>query len=183
MECFVWWSDIFIPLISAFIGGGLTLLGVFLTIQHGNRCRNEEREKELKSQAKPILINYAAGRPDSKDAVVFQFSSSGKLESTCTLTGIIKNTDNGIAFVDKIVSGDITYLPIIDSTIDKNVVVRIVVSLADKREKLKGATMFVHDIYGNQYCYDMTYNTGEIRRSEILLGAAYEPKKNEGKRK
>ena len=35
--CYVIWSDIIIPLIAALIGGGLTLLGVVLTIKSENK--------------------------------------------------------------------------------------------------------------------------------------------------
>ena len=31
------WKDIIIPLISALIGGGLTLVGVIITIRHTNK--------------------------------------------------------------------------------------------------------------------------------------------------
>lgn len=55
MGCWVL-QYIVIPLVSALIGGGLTLVGVRATIKHGDKIRNDDHEWEMKIHAKPILI-------------------------------------------------------------------------------------------------------------------------------
>ena len=50
--CYVIWSDIIIPLIAALIGGGLTLLGVVLTI----KSENKKAKKEYLEKIRPFFI-------------------------------------------------------------------------------------------------------------------------------
>ena len=50
-------ADIIIPLLAAFIGGGMTLFGVKQTIRHENELRQEDYRRSQKQNAKPLLIN------------------------------------------------------------------------------------------------------------------------------
>ena len=177
MDYFQWVTDIIVPLLAALIGGGMTLIGVIITIRHDNKNREEDRKRELIQRAKPILINYAGHR--GAETTVLYFSESGKEEGGKTIFGSFKNTDNGILTVDKIVaaSGNLTYLPVAYSTVDKNTAFIIGITLANYKETFDGWTMYVHDIYDNPYCYRMKFN--EKRTSDasyiLLSGTIYSP--------
>jgi len=170
------WVSTFVPFLSASLGGLIALFGVVITIKHEDRQRKRYREEELKVQAKPIIINYSMQQVSEKAIATFPFSKSGEIESGETLTGIFKNTDNGIMFIDKIVSKDITYFPVADSVLDKNMPVRIVVQFADEHEIFHDYVMHVHDIYNNKYYYNLEYNKSELKFSELLVGQIQELK-------
>lgn len=51
-ECYSFWIDVFVPLISAIIGGGLTLLGVIWTIN----AENKKSKNEYLERIRPFLV-------------------------------------------------------------------------------------------------------------------------------
>ena len=63
------------------------------------------------------------------------------------LTALVKNTDNGIAFLDKISTHNVTYYPDKDSTMDKGSVAFIQFYLADKKEDLQEIVLHLHDLW------------------------------------
>ena len=54
--------DIVVPLLSAVIGGALTLLGVIKTLKNENKIIREERNEK----SKPVLINYMSSLEKQK---------------------------------------------------------------------------------------------------------------------
>lgn len=50
--CYIIWTDIIIPIIAALIGGGLTLIGVILTIQ----AEKKKAKKEYLEKIRPFFV-------------------------------------------------------------------------------------------------------------------------------
>lgn len=103
------WADILIPLIASLIGGGLTLIGVFLTIKWEKRKAKEEYlekirpffvlENEYPPDLSQTKIRKIYAKDDSmgdvmQDQIVFHWSSlllSNQSESVCMLSYIKVN--------------------------------------------------------------------------------------------
>ena len=68
----------------------------------------------------------------------------------------VKNSDNGIAVVKKVITDKHTYIPTVGNVINKNCITGLNIFLVDKSETMHGWKMFIEDIYGNEYCYLMT---------------------------
>lgn len=176
MGCWVL-RDIVIPLVSALIGGGLTLVGVRATIKHGDKTRNDDHEREMKMQAKPILVNFPPEQDPIAHATTFSFSAPGDSTKTHSMRAIVKNTDNGIAFLDKITSHNATYYPGKNCTMDKGTVAFLEFFPADRKEDLQDITLHLHDLYGNSYRYGLelvdTIRTGS-KHVNLSLGSMSE---------
>ena len=155
MGCWVL-RDIVIPLATALIGGGLTLLGVLVTIKHGDKVRMDDNKREAIIQAKPILINFPPEQDPIAHATTFSFSAPGDSVKAHSCRAIVKNTDNGIAFLDSITSHNAIYYPEKNnSTMDKGTVAFLEFFPADQKEDLQDIKLHLHDLYGNPYCYDL----------------------------
>ena len=163
--CSSWLSDIIMPLLSAGIGGLVTWLGVKTTLKNENQAIKEERIEK----SKPILINHTCAFDGEEDVMPkYTFASDGN-ESKACIRGIFKNTDCGIAFIDKITTEKNTYLPQGNSTVDKNT--PFVIELNNlSNETLKFCRIFCHDILGNSYCYDGKFVFDANRKSKIEIG-------------
>ncbi len=143
-----WITDVLIPLISAIIGGGLTLAGVIVTIKwEAKQKKQEEIEK-----VKPIIINTDYDNTKQlKSYLTFEFATAG---DTCTrIFGCFKNTDNGILFIDYIESDSNKYESFADSTVDKNSYFSINM-YAGRDEQFNNFKIYCHDVLGNKYYYD-----------------------------
>ena len=156
--------DIVVPLLSAVIGGALTLLGVIKTLKNENKIIREERNEK----SKPVLINYMCSLEKQKNIPKYVFVSDGP-ETEISIKGIFKNTDCGIAFIDKIVTENKTYFPKETSTVDKNTTFIIELHNLDG-ESLKSCRIFCHDILGNGYYYDAKFVLDNKWGSEIEIG-------------
>lgn len=157
-------TGIVVPLVSAGIGGALTLLGVMKTLKNENQIIREEHNEKLK----PILINYTCSFEREENIPKYIFVSDGP-ETSKNIKGIFKNTDCGIAFIDKIVTENKTYLPKDNSTVDKNTAFIIELHNLDN-ESLKFCQIFCHDILGNGYYYDAKFVFDDNREREIEIG-------------
>ena len=125
-----WITYVLIPLVSALIGGGLTLAGVIVTIKWESKLKKQEEIDRVK----PIIISVEE-QSLSKHERVYDcvFYSNG--DSNETLNGVFKNTDNGILFIDMLESTSKTYRPLRVITVDKNTYFRIILNTADIREE------------------------------------------------
>lgn len=103
------WSDILIPLIAALIGGGLTLLGVVLTIKCGERRAKEEYLEKIRPffvieninaldinqiKIKRIDVEDDSMNDVKPDQIVYHWSGlllSNQSESVCMLSYIKVN--------------------------------------------------------------------------------------------
>ncbi len=142
-----WITYIIIPLISAFIGGGLTLAGVIVTI----KWETKNKEQEAIEKVKPIIINtnWETITNDSEYTnYEFTNGSSGNID----VIGYFKNTDNGILFIDYIQSDFCTYKPVYNATIDKNSFFTIHMRV-QQGETFKYFDIYCRDVLGNKYCY------------------------------
>ena len=162
--CF-WISDVVVPLLSSFIGGALTLLGVKITLKNENQAIKQERMEKVK----PILINYTCAFDGEEDILPkYRFTSDGE-DVGNPIKGVFKNTDCGIAFIDKIVNEKTIYLPKSNSAVDKNTA--FVIELHNlANETLRFCQIFCHDILGNEYYYDAKFMFGFNKKSKIEIG-------------
>ena len=158
-------TDIVIPLVSAAIGGGLTLLGVWLTIR--SQTKKEEAQRHL--SAKPILLSYAKRQGfQNKPLQIYRMEIGGTLTTTDDpyATIFIKNTDNGLARLNRIETENNEYFPSCGNIVEKNALVQVVVILAPNgTETLKNVSLIVDDLYGNSYEYELI-----ARGTEFILG-------------
>ncbi len=158
-----WITYILIPLISALIGGGLTLAGVIVTIKwEAKQKKQEEIEK-----VKPIII-CVEEQSIKRDEKIYdcEFYSNG--DSDETLCGVFKNTDNGILFLDMLESELKTYRPHRVITVDKNTYFRIILInvIGESLEELK---LYCHDIFGNKYIYEMDSSFEPIESNNVVI--------------
>jgi len=147
-----WITYILIPLVSALIGGGLTMLGVIVTI----KWEAKQKKQENIEKALPIIINVS-DELIPKDEEVFRILFESDGDDKHTICGMFKNTDNGILFLDSIKTETKEYLPVNASTVEKNTYFSIIIrNIAG--ENLKNCNIHCHDIYGNKYTYDAYFD-------------------------
>ncbi len=160
-----WITDIITPLLAAVIGGLFALLGVIITL----RYEIKTKKKEDIERVKPVLINYSYISELEKSSIPkYIFVSDGDTMDAA-ITGVFKNTDNGILFFDKIVTENKTYIPEDNSTVDKNTAFLVELhNLAG--ENLKFCKIYCHDILGNKYYYDASFVFEYNRKTEIVIG-------------
>ena len=161
MTCDQVWTGIIIPLIAAIIGGGITMWGVILTIKREKQKDDENRILAVK----PWIFSYESIRSFNADEVnIIHLSVKEKLDEQNTelFDIIIKNTDNGIGIVEKFVTENNTYYPIVGRVIEKNTTVILRVHW-NGNENLRKMRLFIQDVYQNRYCYEVTQSSEEIR--------------------
>ena len=158
-------SDVIVPLLSTAIGAFVSLLGVIITLKNEQKALKKERIEKLK----PILINYTCAFAGEESVIPkYMFVSDGE-KVDATITGVFKNTDNGILFFDKIVTESKTYIPQDNSTVDKNTVFLLELhNIAG--ETLKFCRIYCRDILGNEYYYDAEFVFDTNKQSEIVIG-------------
>lgn len=135
-------------LVSAAIGVIGALLGVIVT----QIVENRRRRKEVIDKAKPIVINYTAVSAIAQPPVTDYYFRTEGSQSGDPTTGLFKNMDNGILFIDEIRTQRKQYLPLQNATVDKNTVFRIFLTL-DAGDNLEDCVLNGHDIFGNCYRY------------------------------
>lgn len=158
-------KDVVIPLLSAFIGGFITLAGVWLTI-HRDKKRDEDNKKQ---SAKPWI--YSLDRFEDYDHTnvsKYIMATSSNLNNTHLFQIIVKNTDNGICILDELVTEKKRYIPICGKVIDKDHVIHLNVHI-EEGETLKEMYLYVKDIYGNRYKYKV-YQTKKGNYIEEVIG-------------
>lgn len=153
MDCISVITDIIVPVCSALLGGGLTLIGVYLTLWKQDRKDAETR----KLSVKPWIFSYEHVYLPSDHMECIMIPDSDI--SNAQIAGNIKNTDNGILILDYVESADTVYKPNNSSfVVEKNSVIELIIFLKDKVETLKSMSLYVKDIYGNQYRYELILN-------------------------
>lgn len=161
MDCYNIFVDIVIPLVSAFIGGFVTLAGVWLTIR-----RDKKREKEnYKKSVKPWIYSIDnAKNSDLQNEIIMATSASSESKHGLFLT--IKNTDNGIAIVDKFVTKNKIYIPIFGKIIDKSQTIGLHIHF-EPGETIEDMYLYVRDILGNVYKYEVFQHNLQRRSNYI----------------
>lgn len=155
--------DIIVPMIAAFLGGGITMWGVVRTIKYE---RNNSREQALQA-AKPWIFSLDEFEHyDYKNAGDIKLEGNAPMESKPTLSFIFRNTDNGIGIIDKFVTENNEYIPSIGRILDKNSVNHVTV-LLNENENLKDMYFVVRDVYGNKYRY-RAFQTGKAGKGNHI---------------
>lgn len=175
MECKEVMTGITVPIICALLGGGITLGGVWATIKNEAKKDREARRIAAKPLAFSYQIDYKELKSDNSKRLVYSMiSKSGK--GSLVVSGIIKNTDNGIMMLDRVESACSVYYPDQNRVVDKNTVIRLDIYLEDRVENLQDAYLYVKDIYGNQYKYaiDFTGNVVNISKCEDVSIADFD---------
>ena len=97
--CYNFWVDIGIPLISALIGGGLTLAGVLITIAHSNKTMKNEYINKYKPSFK---FRTPMDDFDFKNSKVIMFKCGNCKENSKKILGMFTNTDKASFEIDSI---------------------------------------------------------------------------------
>ncbi len=164
-ESINWIKDIFIPLLSAFIGGFITLAGVWLTI-HRDKKRDEDNKKQ---SVKPWIYSLDPFEDyDHTNVSKYIMATSSDLNNTHLFQIIIKNTDNAICVLDEFVTEKKRYIPIRGKVVDKDRVIYLNIQI-EEGETLKDMYLYVKDIYGNRYKYKV-YQTKKGNHIEEVTG-------------
>ena len=147
-------TDVAVPVISALIGGGLTMLGVKWTI-------NAQRKENSENQRLAVKPLFYALHPmqdyDYKSAKDFFLQERG-IANTRRAFGIIKNTDNGVLIIDKFVGERHEYIPANGNMVDKGMIINLYVDI-NPDDNLNVAQLHVRDVLNNKYIYDVSINS------------------------
>lgn len=160
-----WITDVIMPLLSAFIGGLLALVGVLITLNH----EKKERKKEQLDKAKPIIINYMVHAIDKNHPAPKYIFLNNKNTVGKDVIGIFKNTDSGILFFDYIETETKKYYPQHSSAVDKNTVFSVSIRIVNG-ETLKKCIFHCHDVFGTKYYYEASFCFEIGRQSELIIG-------------
>ena len=154
MQCYDCWKDIIIPLLSALIGGFVTMLGVIITI----KWESKKEKKNRIEAAKPWI--YSLDYEESYDCISTNdiYLSANGMATNIERFIIIKSTGNGIGIIERFETENMVYYPFIGRILDKNSVTHVRICLSEKNETLKNMFLYVSDVYGNQYKYKTLQN-------------------------
>lgn len=165
MDCNQIIIDIIIPIISSLIGGGLTLIGVLITI----KFENKKRKEEIRIANKPLfyLINPMQ-KYDYKNASDFEFTSKDE-EVNGFVEIIFRNTDNAILVFDNISVNGKKYYSQNGNIVDKNTTFNIYL-YPSKDTKIADAEIVfsINDSLNNNYKYKLGYKSKESKYIDIF---------------
>lgn len=157
------WVDIIVPLLAAFIGGGITMWGVILTIKYERKNSLEQ----TKQAAKPWIFSLDLHENyDFKKAGDIILEGNSPIGRNASLVFVIHNTDNGIGIIEKFVTENNEYLPSIGRILDKNSINNVTVYLNEK-ENLEDMYFVIQDVCGNRYKYK-AYQTGKAGKGNHI---------------
>ena len=168
--------DIIIPIVSALIGGGLTLIGVLLTI----RFENKKRKEEIRISNKPLFYlidpmqNY-----DSKNTADFEFNAKN-VDTNGFLEIIFRNTDNAILLFDYISIDGEKYYSQNGNIVDKNTTFCIYL-YPNKNIKIDEANIIIsiNDSLNNNYKYQLGFKTNKSKYIDTFKEIKNNHKKNQ----
>ncbi|MBR6504508.1 MAG: hypothetical protein IKT41_02130 [Clostridia bacterium] len=145
--------------IGSILGSAVTLFGVYETIKY-------EKEKDFEKNQlnnKPYFYNIDPyGKYDPKEVIEFILSEDASYNNKkkSKMLAIIKNTDNAILIVERILINNINYYPAMGEVIDKNQTACLEI-YSNNDIELKDIKLYVKDIIGNLYTYSLEYNVKE----------------------
>ena len=157
---------IIIPLISALLGGGLTVLGVLISIKHENKKR---RDEEVKAKKPLFCLIDPTQDYNYKNTVQYDFINE-ELNSKGWIVAMFKNTDNSILVLDNIKVDNNIYHPSNGTLVDKNLIFYTYIHV-DINTIVDTGTfiiMTVKDTLGNQYKYRLGFNNSECRYIDMM---------------
>lgn len=158
--------NIIIPIVAALLSGGLTLIGVLISIKHENKKRQEEK----KDLIKPLFYLISPKQDYNYKTTTTYYFKNDNLESDGCIEIILKNTDNAIMILDSIQIEENTYYPSNGNVVDKNIIFYSYVYV-DKETKIDDKTnmiMIVRDSNGNAYKYKLGYRNNQSKSIDTL---------------
>ena len=167
MQCYDYWKDIIIPLLSALIGGFVTMLGVIITI----KWESKKEKKKRVDAAKPWLYSLSEYEENNYEKanqiqLVAEDDDYFSVKNNGNGIIVIKNASNVVGLVDSLQTDRVLYKPCFGKILDKNDVTWLIVYLKDKEETLTNMRLSISDIYGNKYEYAVAQN--ENQKSWII---------------
>lgn len=158
--------NIIVPLVSSLIGGGLTVIGVILSIRHENKMKKKEIQKENKPFL--YLINPLQ-EYDYKSVQQFVFDNKN-IKSNGFIEVILKNTDNAIMIMNIVKVDDVDYYPCNGRVVDKNTIICIRVAIDENIENIKKSTIIfsISDVMGNEYKYKLDYCNDDSKYIDVI---------------
>lgn len=153
-------QEIILAIVGTIYAGFIPLVGVAWTIKQNN----EERKMDVALKVKPIIypITSFSCDFDSKDLWDTAFGENVKKEKK--YIGMIKNTDNGVLLIKKMIVGDKEYKVIAGNVLDKNKLSRIFVY--EDSLNLDNVILIGTDVYNNEIQYKLSCNK---EKKEISL--------------
>ena len=171
--------EIFLPIYTALLGGGITLAGVAWTIKNSN----DDKKRDLILQNKPIMYPLIPKKNDingnkpinlvfldlNEPMIVSKFYKFFNIEMNkenkdlknkkneqlelVHLTSIV-NTDNSIVMINKIMVNNIELTPLNNNVIAKGMAYNFVLTISDLSEE-NDIKLYVSDVLKNQYCFKL----------------------------
>lgn len=140
-------QDIVLNIVAAVVGGALTLAGVAWTIKKTDEDKKETQRLTLK----PWLFWSNIART-IKGTQQYYFSNPTLNVIDYKFVGCLKNTDNGIAVLKKIITANNEYYPESDAIVDKDSYFVIFAHL-DEKDIAEAVYLVVEDVLHNEYKY------------------------------
>ena len=156
---------IIIPIISSLIGGGLTLIGVLMTI----KFENKKRKDEIKMAIKPLfyLINPLQDY-DYRHVSYYEFDNNYE-DNNKHIEIIFKNTDNAILVFDNISVNGKKYYSQNGNIVDKNTTFNVSLSFSKDVIINESEIIFtVKDSLNNNYKYKLGYKTKDSKHIDVF---------------
>ena len=169
MDCYNIWVDIVIPLISAFLGGLVTMIGVICTINHENKCRKNDEYKLYK----PLFVALSSLDSLNKEFIKVEFESNVDTDMFCLLEGYITNLDFSCFVIESIEIDNLKYYPYKNAVVEKDSAIHF--EVYGTRKDIQVATLNTYDAIGNKYIYNVVVKEdagqkSRIAENYILLG-------------
>lgn len=163
MDCKEVVTGIIVPIVSAIIGGLLTMWGVIHTIRHENKCRKEDEHKLYK----PLFMSIPVydDRVD-RNTIVVNLESDEDKGMYSLLQGYIKNLDFSHFIIDKVVVNDTAYSPYANSVIEKNSAISI--GVYGSQQEVNTAALYISDVLGNKYVYNIIFEYNQESGYRII---------------
>lgn len=142
-------QSIVVNIVAAVYGGILTLVGVAWTIKKSE----DDKKENLRLNSKPwLFVHRSVPWEKRRDYTKYYFACLDDVGKEARHFCVLKNTDNGIAILKRIISEQYDYYPLNDSIIDKKGVVDIMVQFKadDNKQDIR---IVVEDVLGYEYVY------------------------------
>ena len=152
-------------LTGAILGALISLCGTIIVLKYELKKQEAERMEKIK----PILINYKCANGQERESLPKYVFSSENIGDNNMLSGVFKNTDNGIVFIDKICSKDKIFIPQYNYTIDKNTVFSIELRNIHGTN-INECKLLCHDVLGNNYYYNMILASNYNCKDKLTMG-------------
>jgi len=178
-------TQIAVPIFSAIIGGGMTLWGVKMTL----RKEQKAEEAQKKAECMPFLFSVNDQATVDLDSVIHYTFGLGKASEDIAFVGVqgrIKNIGQKAYILDRIETPNFTYVPLDGSVVDVGRVCQVYIYAEDNLDT--EWTLYVRDLLGNQYKYEMLDVQTQVFRINGEIGQGVQEKrcgekKQQGKRK